>query len=65
MSVKDYSLKLIQLSKSAPTIEVDLRDEMSKFLIGVSDLVVKKCRSAMHNYDMDISRLTMYTQQIE
>lgn len=38
---------------------------MSKFVIGVSDLVVKECRAAMLIGDMDIAWLIMHVQQIE
>ena len=37
MSVKKYSLKFTKLSKCAPFLVPDPRDEMSYFVIGVSD----------------------------
>ena len=40
MSVKDYSLELTQLSKHAPTMVVDSRAKMKKFVIGIYDLVL-------------------------
>ena len=40
MSVKEYIHKFTQLSKYVPTILVDSRSKMNKFVIGVSDLVV-------------------------
>lgn len=38
---------------------------MSKFLIDVLDLVLKKYRTAMLNKEIDLSRLMMHVQQIK
>ena len=38
---------------------------MSKFMTGVSGLVLKDCRTAMLNRDMDLFRLILHAQQIE
>lgn len=38
---------------------------MSKFVTYVSCLVLKKCRTAMLNRDIDLERLMMYAQYIE
>ncbi|KAH0728110.1 hypothetical protein KY284_003975 [Solanum tuberosum] len=65
MSVKEYALKFTQLSKYAPSMVADLRDEISKFLTGVYDLVQEECRTKMLYHDMDISRLIVYAQQTE
>ena len=42
-SVHDYSLESIKLSKYIPYLVSDPRDEMSYFVMGVSDDLVKQC----------------------
>ncbi|KAK4733632.1 hypothetical protein R3W88_007893 [Solanum pinnatisectum] len=65
MSVKEYSLKFTQLSKYASILVANSRARMNKFVMGVSDLAEEEYRTAMLHHDMDISRLTIYGQQIE
>ncbi|KAF3676878.1 V-type proton ATPase subunit G [Capsicum annuum] len=61
MSVKEYSLKFTQLARYAPTIMVDNRSRMSKFVSGVADSMVKECRTAILIKLMDRSRLMVHT----
>ena len=42
MSVREYALKFTQLSKYAPSMVADSRDKMSKFVLGVCEMVVKE-----------------------
>ncbi|KAK4721436.1 hypothetical protein R3W88_011669 [Solanum pinnatisectum] len=51
--------------KYAPFLVSNSRDEMSRFVIGVSDLVKEECCIAMFHDDMNISRLVVYAQSIE
>ncbi|WMV24000.1 hypothetical protein MTR67_017385 [Solanum verrucosum] len=65
MSVNEYSLKFIQLSKYAQTMVADSRAMMSKFMSGASDLVVKECLTVMLVKEMDVYRLIVHLQKIE
>ena len=65
MSVEEYSLKFILLSKYVPSLVSNHRDEMSRFVIGVDDLVKEECHMVILNGDMTLSRLMVYAQSIE
>lgn len=64
MSLKEYALRITQLSKYVPSIVEHHRTKMSKFVLR-SDLVVKESCTTMLVYDMYIYRLMVYDQKIE
>jgi len=45
MNVQECALIFTQLSKYAPSVVVEPRDEISRFVMGVSDLLEKECRT--------------------
>ena len=53
LAVKEYSLKFTQLSQYAPTIVANPRNRMNKFVMGVSILIERECRTEMFLNDMD------------
>ncbi|XP_069144358.1 uncharacterized protein [Solanum lycopersicum] len=65
MSVVEYSLKYTNLSKYAPSLVSYPRDEMSRFVTGVSDDLKEECHSVMLYDNMDIYCLMVHSQQVE
>ena len=53
-SVHDYSLEFIKLSKYAPFMVSDPRDQMSHFVMGVPEDLQDECQSIMLHYNMKI-----------
>ena len=64
MTIQEYELKFNHLSRYAPHMVVYSRDQMNKFLYGVSDFVKTECRNAILLGDMNISRIMTHAQQL-
>ena len=48
-----------------PSLVSNMRDEMTRFVTRVADLVRKECPTTMLQDDMTIARLMVYDQSIE
>ena len=62
MSVQDYFLEFLKLSKYAPSLVSNSRDEMRWFVTGVSDYLVEERSSTILHDNMYISRLIVYAK---
>ena len=60
LSVKEYSLKFSMLARYAPTPVSNLRDELSYFVMGVTDLAREECRTTMLHDDITLASLMVY-----
>ena len=65
MSVHEYSLKFAKLLIYAPSLVSDHRDEMSRFVIWVSDDLQEEFHSAMPHDNMNISRFMVHAKHVE
>ena len=55
MCVEEYSFKFSSLSRYAPSLVSNPRNEMGRFVTGVSQLVVDECRTAMLRDDISLA----------
>ena len=65
MSVHKYSLKFTKLSKYAPSLVSDPRDEMSHFVTEVSDDFQEEWHSSMLHDNMNIYLLMVHFKHVE
>ena len=65
MSVAEFPLKFSTLSRYAPSLVSNPRDEMSHFVTGVADLAMEECHTAVLHDDTTLARLMVYAQSIE
>ncbi|TMX05241.1 hypothetical protein EJD97_000237 [Solanum chilense] len=64
-SVHEYSLEFIKLSKYAPSLVSDPRDQMSRFVTGMSKDLQEECQSSMLHDNMNISHLMVCARRVE
>lgn len=60
MIFEEYSLNFNMFSMYAPSFVSNLKDKMSRFVNGVTDLVYEECHKAMIHNDMNFFRLMVY-----
>ena len=65
MTVKEYSLKFVKLSRYDTSLVFNSRDEMSRFLRGITGDLEEECRFAKFHYNMELSRLMVHVQHVE
>ena len=58
-------MKFTKFSKYAPSLVSDPRDEMNRFVTGVSDDLKEEYHSSMLHGNMNISRLMVHARRIE
>ena len=58
-------MKFSRLSIYAPSLVSNPRDEMSRFVMVVTNLVRDECRKTMLHDDLTLGRLMVYAQSIE
>ena len=65
MSVNRFSFKFFKISKYPSSLVSNSRDEMSRFVTGVSEDLEYEFREAMLHDNMELCRLTVHAQQVE
>ena len=63
--MKKYSMKIIKLSKYASSLASNTRDEMSHFVMGMSEEIKAEHRADMIHDNMDLSSLKFHTHQVK
>ncbi|XP_015087084.1 uncharacterized protein LOC107030241 [Solanum pennellii] len=62
MTLSEYSLKFVKLSRYATSFMSYIRDKMNRFLTGIDEDLEKECRAAVLHDIMDLSRLMVHIQ---
>ena len=62
---QEHSLKFIKLSKYASALVYNDRDEMSHFVMCLSEDLEEECHATMLHDNMELSRLMVHAQQVK
>ena len=65
MLVKEYSLKFVKLYKYAYSLVYSSRDEISRFVNGVSENLEDECRAPMFHDNINLYRFMVHAQLVE
>ena len=65
MTVREYSMKFIKLSRYGTSLVSNSRDEITRFLTGIIGVLEEECRTANLRNNMDLSRFLVHVQQVE
>ena len=60
MSVKEYSMKFVKLSKYVYSLFLNDSDEMCLFVMGLSEDLEEECWASMLYKNVDLSRLMVH-----
>ena len=65
MTVREYSLMFVKLSRYGTSLVSNIRDEMNRFLTGIAEEIEEECRATILHDNMYLSRLMVHFQQVE
>ncbi|XP_015075587.1 uncharacterized protein LOC107019707 [Solanum pennellii] len=65
MTVREYSLKFVKLSRYATSLVSNNIDEMSRFLTGITRDVEEEFWAAMLHHNMDLSNFMVHVEQLK
>ena len=60
MTVRNYSLKFVKLSRYATSLVSKNRDKISRFITGITRDLEEECQAAMLHNNMDLSTLMVH-----
>ena len=65
MTIREYCLKGVKLSRYATSLVSNTRDKMSRFLTRINGDLEEECRSETLHDNMDLSWLMVHVQEVE
>ena len=60
MTVREYSLKFVKLSRYVASLVSNNRHEINRFLTGIVEDLEEECRATMLHDNMDLSRVIVH-----